>query len=90
MCQCAHAAHESGIRFGDSNSISSIVVCSVPDERHLISELERIESKGIKTILFREPDIENQATAFATEPIFGTDRKAFSKLELWGKPCLSL
>lgn len=90
LCQAVHAAHEAGIRFGNPNGISSVVVCSVPNEQRLISELERIESKGIKTTLFREPDIDNQATAFATEPIFGNYRRAFSKLEMWGKPCLSL
>jgi hypothetical protein len=83
LCQAVHAAHESGIRFGNPNDISSVVVCSVPDETSLLLEQEKVESKGIKTILFREPDINNQATAFATELIPSNYRKVFSKLVLW-------
>lgn len=83
LCQAVHAAHESGIKFGNKDHITSVVVCSVPNESSLISELEKTESRGIKTILFREPDINNQATAFATEPIPNNNRKIFSKLKLW-------
>lgn len=83
LCQAVHAAHESGIKFGNPDHITSVVICGVPNEGSLISELEKTESKGIKTILFREPDINNQATAFATEPITSNSRKVFSKLNLW-------
>lgn len=89
LCQAVHAAHEAGIKFGDPNGISSVVVCSVPNEQGLLIELQKANARGIKSVLFKEPDINNEATAFSTEPIVGSLRKTFSKLELWGKQCLS-
>ena len=85
LCQAVHAAHESGIKFGDPSGISSVVICSVADEQSLLAVLQKADSRGIRTTLFREPDINNQATAFSTEPIAGSKRKTFSNLGLWGK-----
>lgn len=84
LCQAVHAAHESGIKFGNPDHITSVVICGVPNEDSLISILSKTESKGIKAVLFKEPDINNQATAFATEPITNDNRKIFSNLKLWG------
>lgn len=83
ICQASHAAHESGIRFGDPDRVSSIVLCQVPDERELEKAHWMIEQAGIKSYLFREPDFGDEATALATEPIFGSKRKFFSKFNLW-------
>jgi hypothetical protein len=44
---------------------------------------DRLERQGIRTVLFREPDIGNQATALATEPVNGSVRKSLSKYPLW-------
>ena len=43
----------------------------------------QIENHGIGVYLFREPDIGNQATALATEPVTDGDRKFFSRYRLW-------
>lgn len=83
ICQSSHAAHESGIRFGDPDQISSIVLCGVPDERELEKAHWMVEQSGIRSYLFREPDLGDEATALATEPIFGSKRKLFSKFNLW-------
>jgi len=79
-----HAAYEAGKHLTDNNpEIDSTVLCRVKNEEDLLRAQARIESRGIKTILFREPDIGDQATALATEPIFGNRRKALSRYQLW-------
>ena len=84
MCQGAHAAHEAGIHFGDKTApISFIVICSVQSEDELLRAQYDIQKRGIKTVLFTEPDIDNQATALATEPIPKTKRNGLSKYQLW-------
>lgn len=84
MCQAVHAAHEAGIHLADKNSdISSVVICSIPDEQGLIQAADRLASHGIRTTIFREPDLENQMTAIATEPLVKPARKIMSKYSLW-------
>ena len=81
--QACHAAHEAGIFFGNPDHISSLVLCTVPDEAALRDASRRLQLRGIRFSLFQEPDMENQATALATEPIPGPLRKVFSKYPLW-------
>lgn len=52
-------------------------------EQQLINTLDKVESRGIRTILFREPDIGGEATAFATEPIPSEQRHLLKSLRLW-------
>lgn len=84
LCQAVHAAHEAGIRFGDPQRISSVVVCSVPDEASLLLAKEKLDRFGIRSSVFVEPDLSDQSTALATEPIVGVQRKALSRYPLWG------
>lgn len=81
--QSAHAAHESGIFFGDSNSISSIVLCQVPNESCLEKESKRLDFLGVRHIVFTEPDIGDAVTALCTEPIDYNTRRQLKKLKLW-------
>lgn len=81
--QAAHAAHEAGIRFGNPDDVSSLVLCSVPNEEALRCAAEACSLNGIRNYVFEEDDFGNQATAFATEPISGSMRKFFKKLPLW-------
>lgn len=83
MCQAAHAAHEAGIHLGDKNNISSVVICSIPNELELLKVHDKLAQRAIKTVIFREPDIENQITAIATEPIGPEVRRYFSSYPLW-------
>jgi len=86
IVQAVHAAHEAGIHFAhQSNNTSSVVVCEVPSEQDLLFALDSLTQKGIRCVLFREPDIGNEATALASEPIFGKHRHIFRKFKLWGK-----
>jgi hypothetical protein len=47
-----------------------------------LTEQQRLDRIGIRTRVFHEPDIGNQATALATEPVYGDDRKYFKKYRL--------
>ena len=83
LVQAVHAAHEAGLRFGDRHQISSAVICSVPDEKSLLRSKEEVTLQGIGGCLFHEPDLDGQATAFSTEPILGSQRRAMRKYPLW-------
>jgi hypothetical protein len=84
LVQAAHAAHESGLHLcQDKSEVNYLVALEVQNEEQLIAANDRIESRGIKAILFREPDIGNKATALCTEPIWGDKRKLFSRYSLW-------
>ena len=60
-----------------------LVALEVPDEDRLLAAHERLEHRGIQSVLFREPDRNNEATALCTEPVMGKIRKIFSKYSLW-------
>jgi hypothetical protein len=83
MCQAAHAAHEAGIHLGDKNSISSVVICTIPNEQELLRLQDKLTQRDIRTVIFREPDIENQPTAIATEPLGAEVRRYLSSYPLW-------
>ena len=56
---------------------------SLPNEEALRAAAAACDQKGIRNYLFIESDLNDQATAFATEPISGQARKAFKKIQLW-------
>jgi hypothetical protein len=58
-------------------------VCQVSSEDELLEAQERINYMDIKTRLFTEPDLDNQATAFATEAVAKEKRRHFSRYKLW-------
>jgi hypothetical protein len=60
----------------------SVIVCGVDNEAKLRSSLAYVQEKGIPCRLFHEPDRNNEATAFATAPVYGDDRKLFKKFQL--------
>jgi hypothetical protein len=51
-------------RFGPQGG--TVIVYSVPDEDALLDALESV-GQGSRTVLWREPDLHDQATAFATD-----------------------
>jgi hypothetical protein len=63
--------------------VNYLVALEVPDEDRLLAAHERLEDRGIQSVLFREPDRNNEATALCTEPINGKRRRLFSKYSLW-------
>jgi hypothetical protein len=84
MCQAIHAAHEAGRTLcTPSGPPPSVVVCSVASEHDLLRTRERLEAHGIATVLFREPDLRDEATALATAPLTRDLRRALSRYPLW-------
>lgn len=74
--QLIHAMDEWAARFGPQKG--TVIVYGVPSEEHL---LDLLPEDG-RTVLWREPDLNNQATAFATDkgrlelPLLGSTRRA--------------
>jgi hypothetical protein len=87
MVQAAHAAQESGLLAQKLNfapsKISNLVLCQVKDELSLLREFDKLNFLNIPTVLFREPDIGNQATALCTIPLSEESCRFFKKWKLW-------
>lgn len=58
-------------------------MCAIDSEARLNQVINRLDSYGIKLAVFREPDLDNQITAIATEPLGEQPRKRMSKYKLW-------
>jgi len=78
VVQAAHAAHESGGKFG-APAGCFLIILSVPDEPMLHAWADRL---GDSAVLFTEPDLGGAATALATAPFPGK-QSLFSRLKLW-------
>jgi hypothetical protein len=84
LVQAVHAAYEAGKHLaGDGSEIDSAVVCNVRNEEELLKAEHRLHLDGIRTVLFREPDIGDEATALATEPLDPSRRRPLSRYQLW-------
>jgi len=84
IVQSSHAAYEAGTHLEENgSSVNHLIVLSVPNEQALLEAQKKIERRDIRSILFREPDIGDQATALCTEPVWGSNRKLFSSYSLW-------
>ncbi len=82
LVQAAHAAHESGGRFG-APAGCHLIALAVADEAALLAHRDRLEAVGIPLVLFIEPDLDRAATALATGPLTQADRLHFRGLSLW-------
>lgn len=89
LVQAVHAAYEIGQRVADPRPEPDYsVVLSVPDEAALMRAYARLTEHGIPVHLFREADLGDEATALASAPVVGEERKRFSRYPLW-KPGVS-
>jgi len=79
--QGIHAAIEAGRQFSIPPH-EYVVYCAVRNERHLARWAQKIKQAGIAFCAFREPDLNNEHTALATEPVSGEDRRLFRHLQL--------
>lgn len=73
LAQSNHSAIEFAIHFPRTvkkwHETSNYIACvSARDEDHLLDLCRQAVDKGLKCSLFREPDIDDQATALAIEP----------------------
>jgi pentose-5-phosphate-3-epimerase len=82
--QSCHAAMEAAKYFLPqyNKEHPHLVVCEVKTEDHLKKTIEKLNRTDIQYKVFREPDIGNELTAIATEPLFGDKRKFFKKFQL--------
>ena len=81
--QACHAAIESSRKYlKDTDEHPSVILCSVKNESKILKYSDEFSKQGIDHVVFREPDIGNAATALASRPLVGKDRKAFAKFQL--------
>lgn len=57
-------------------------ICAVKDEKRLLHDMEKLSQLGIQLRAFYESDLNNELTAFATEPISGDRRWHFRNFQL--------
>lgn len=86
MAQTAHAAVDFCLKYSELakewNTISNYLVClAVKTEQDLEKLEKRCEAKGLRYLVFREPDVGNEITAICIEPSEQT-QKIISNLPL--------
>jgi hypothetical protein len=86
VVQACHASLEAARAFLPSDREHPfVIVCGVRDEQRLARCLDDLDSAGIAFKAFFEPDLGDQLTALATEPLSGPRRKALGDLRLLGE-----
>ncbi len=82
--QASHAATVAAKRFISDQEIDNlhIAILGVADEVKLLKCASKLEAQGVRFCLFTEPDMGNEATAIATEAIFGERRRIFRNYQL--------
>ena len=80
--QAIHASIEATKSFPCESTHPHIVLCTVRNEQRLRSAIRKISKHGINFSVFSEPDINNELTAIATEPLQGDIRKVFKDFQL--------
>ena len=82
MVQAVHASYEASKRFSPCQEvIDYAVVCKVDSLELLLKAKNHLDSHYIQNYAFIEPDINNEITAIATEPLYGSKRKFLSNFK---------
>ena len=85
VVQSAHACIEATKSFLDNNlEHPHLVVLGVKGEQQLYNSVQKLDKAGVRYRVFIEPDRNNEATAIATEPIFGAQRRLFRNYRCLG------
>ena len=84
IVQSCHAAIEAATHFslGSLAEHPSVIVLSAKSEQKLHNVRKYLVDNGIKHAHFYEPDIGDELTALATEPLVGERRDLFKKYQL--------
>lgn len=84
IVQASHACIEASKVYLTDSQLEHphLVVLAVHDESRLLKAANKLQKAGIRFQTFIEPDRDNEATAIATEPIFGEDRQFFKNYTL--------
>lgn len=89
--QSCHAAIEAAKAYPDRlEPHPHLVLCAVENEQELQNAYAQLTSQGIRLQAFREPDIGNQLTAIASEPLAGEARRAFRHFKLLSEKLLQV
>lgn len=85
VVQTAHATIEATKSFLNNElEHPHFIVLSIKDEQQLYKAAQKLDKAGIQYRIFTEPDRNNEATAIATEPIFGENRRLFRSYRCLG------
>lgn len=83
--QASHACIESAKAFLDNElEHPHLVVLGLKDEQQLHKSAQKLDQAGVRYRIFIEPDRNGEATALATEPIFGERRRLFRNYRCLG------
>lgn len=85
MVQLGHAAAEAGKHFYDDaeHGIASLVALAVEDKAGLHRAERILNARGLRTVLFHEPDFGMGDSALGAEPVTQEQRKLFRQWSLW-------
>lgn len=83
VVQSSHAVLEATRHFINTQiEHPHLIVLGIKDESRLLKSAQKLEDAGIRFKFFVEPDIGNEFTALATEPVFGDSRRIFRNFQL--------
>lgn len=82
--QSSHACIEatSAFNLGNLAEHPSVIICGIKNETKLNQVRKFLIDNGIRHVHFYEPDIDDELTALATEPLHGDRRNLFRKFQL--------
>lgn len=80
--QACHAAVAAAAFYANRPDKGYLVVCGVKSELALTNASEKLAELGVRHEVFREPDLHNQLTALATEPLGEEARRHMRKFQL--------
>lgn len=83
VVQASHACIEATRSFlKDHTDHPHLVVIGVPDESRIFKCAKKLDDAGIGYRVFHEADRDDEATALATEPVYGDTRRIFKNYTL--------
>jgi peptidyl-tRNA hydrolase len=83
VVQTAHAAIEIARKYIPLGmDHPHLVICKANNIAELLAEKAIIDKTGIRSTIFYEEDIGGLATALASEPVYGEQRKHFKRWRL--------
>ena len=82
VVQVGHAVIESIKNFSYQGEHPYLIVFGCKTEKSLVNALDNLREAGIMVVEFREPDRDNELTAFATASMPRTEDKRFKKYQL--------
>ncbi len=80
--QAIHGALEASEYLDRDKEHPHLILLAISNEEELLKIPEKLNTSNIRHKIWKEPDIGNQVTSIATEPISGDRRKIFKKYKL--------